>query len=104
MIKAYTVVEETEMMFDELMNDPMIEAAEALEDEILQQNREWLADPANWDSEVNRENDFLRKKIWWRLYASTTSSTSIQGSASNQARPQELAVVVSTVLSSSSQR
>ena len=55
MMKAYTVAEEMEMMFDELMNDPMIEAAEAeaaLEDEILRQNLEWLADPANRDSEI----------------------------------------------------
>lgn len=55
MMKAYTVAEEMEMMFDELMNDPMIEAAEAeaaREDEILRQNLEWLADPANRDSEI----------------------------------------------------
>ena len=55
MMKAYTVAEEMEMLFDELVTDPMVEAAEAeaaLEDEILQQNREWLADPANRDSEI----------------------------------------------------
>lgn len=55
MMKAYTVAEEMEMMFNELMNDPMIEAAEAeaaREDEILRQNLEWLADPANRDSEI----------------------------------------------------
>lgn len=55
MMKAYTVAEEMEMMFNELMNDPMIEAAEAeaaQEDEILRQNLEWLADPANRDSEI----------------------------------------------------
>ena len=30
----------------------LAEAEAALEDEILQQNREWLADPANRDSEI----------------------------------------------------
>jgi hypothetical protein len=55
MMKAWTVVEEMGMLFDELVNDPAIEAAEAeaaMEDEILRQNREWLADPANRDSEI----------------------------------------------------
>lgn len=55
MMKAWTVAEEMEMLFNELVNDPMIEAAEAeaaLEDEILQQNLEWLADPANRNSEI----------------------------------------------------
>jgi hypothetical protein len=55
MMKAWTVAEEMGMLFDELVNDPAIEAAEAeaaMEDEILRQNREWLADPANRDSEI----------------------------------------------------
>lgn len=55
MKKAWTVAEEMAMMFDELVNAPAIEAAEAeaaLEDEILRQNLEWLADPANKDSEI----------------------------------------------------
>ena len=55
MMKAWTVAEEMNMLFDELVNDPAIEAAEAeaaMEDEILRQNREWLANPANWDSEI----------------------------------------------------
>ena len=55
MMKAWTVAEEMELLFDEMVISPTIEAAEAkaaLEDEILRQNREWLADPANWDSEI----------------------------------------------------
>lgn len=55
MKKPWTVAEELAMMFDELVVAPMIEAAEAeavLEDEILRQNLEWLADPANKDSEI----------------------------------------------------
>lgn len=55
MMKAWTVAEEMELLFDEMVISPVIEAAEveaAREDEILRQNREWLADPANWDSEI----------------------------------------------------
>lgn len=55
MMKAWTVKEEMTMMFDELMNAPAIEATEAeaaKEEEILRQNLEWLADPANKDSEL----------------------------------------------------
>lgn len=55
MMKAWTVAEEMAMMFDELVNDPMQEAAEeeaAMEDEILRRNMEWLEDPANHDSEI----------------------------------------------------
>lgn len=55
MTKAWTVAEEKAMMFDELVVAPVIEAAEAekaMEDEILRQNLEWLADPANRNSEI----------------------------------------------------
>ena len=55
MKKAWTVKEEMTMMFDEMVVAPVIEAAEAeaaMEDEILLQNLEWLADPANRDSEI----------------------------------------------------
>ena len=55
MMKARTVAEEMELVYDEMVISPVIEAAEAevaREDEILRQNREWLADPANWDSEI----------------------------------------------------
>lgn len=55
MMKAWTVAEEMAMMFDELVIAPAIEAAEAeaaREDEILRQNLEWLADPANHNSEI----------------------------------------------------
>lgn len=55
MMKAWTVAEEMAMMFDELVIAPVIEAAEAeaaREDEILRQNLEWLADPANKNSEL----------------------------------------------------
>lgn len=55
MMKAYTVQEEMVMMFDELVISPALEAAEAkaaMEEEILRQNLEWLANPANWDSEI----------------------------------------------------
>ena len=55
MKKPWTVEEELAMMFDEMVVAPVIEAAEAeaaMEDEILRQNLEWLADPANKDSEI----------------------------------------------------
>ena len=50
MMKAYTVQEEMVMMFDELVISPALEAAEAkaaMEEEILRQNLEWLANPAD---------------------------------------------------------
>lgn len=55
MRKAWNVMEELNMLFDETVISPAIEAAEAdkaREEEILRQNREWLADPANKDSEI----------------------------------------------------
>lgn len=55
MKKAWTVAEELAMMFDETVVAPVIEAAEAekaMEEEILRQNLEWLADPANRNSEI----------------------------------------------------
>jgi hypothetical protein len=55
MMKVYTVREEMEMMFDELVISPAIEAMEeerAKEEELLNANLEWLANPANWDSEI----------------------------------------------------
>ena len=55
MMKAYTVREEMEILFDEMVIAPEIEAAEEermKEEEIFAANREWLADPANWDSEI----------------------------------------------------
>lgn len=55
MTKANTVKEEMEMLFDEMVISPEIEAAEAekaKEEEILQQNLQWLADPANRNSEI----------------------------------------------------
>lgn len=55
MMKAWTVAEEMAMMFDELVIAPVIEATEveaAKEEEILRQSLEWLADPANKNSEL----------------------------------------------------
>jgi hypothetical protein len=55
MMKAYTVQEEMELMFDEMVIAPALEVMEeerAKEEELLAANREWLANPANWDSEI----------------------------------------------------
>jgi hypothetical protein len=55
MMKAWTITEEMELMFDEMVNAPVIEAEmeeEERENERIRKNREWLANPANHDSEI----------------------------------------------------
>lgn len=55
MMKAYTVREEMEILFDEMVIAPEIEAVEEermKEEELLNANLEWLADPANRNSEI----------------------------------------------------
>lgn len=55
MMKVYTVREEMEILFDEMVIAPEIEAMEEermMEEELLAVNLEWLADPANRDSEI----------------------------------------------------
>lgn len=55
MMKAWTIAEEMEMMYDEMVISPEIEAQEAEEtaaDRLLREQMEWLADPKNRDSEI----------------------------------------------------
>lgn len=55
MMKAWTIAEEMDMMYDEMVISPEIEAQEAEEaasNDLLREQMEWLADPANRDSEI----------------------------------------------------
>lgn len=55
MMKAWTIAEEMDMMYDEMVISPELEAQEAEEEaaaDLLREQREWLADPKNRDSEI----------------------------------------------------
>lgn len=55
MMKAWTIAEEMDMMYDEMVISPEMEAQEAEEAamaDLLREQREWLADPKNRDSEI----------------------------------------------------
>lgn len=55
MMKAWTIAEEMEMMYDEMVISPKLEAQEAEEEaaaDLLREQMEWLADPKNHGSEI----------------------------------------------------
>lgn len=55
MMKAWTIAEEMDMMCDEMVISPELEAQEAEEAaaaDLLREQREWLADPKNRGSEI----------------------------------------------------
>ena len=55
MMKAWTIAEEMDMMYDEMVISPELEAREAEEAaaaDLLREQREWLADPKNRGSEI----------------------------------------------------
>ena len=55
MMNAWTIAEEMDMMYDEMVISPELEAKEAEEAaaaDLLREQMEWLADPKNRDSEI----------------------------------------------------